>query len=69
MVLKIFEVAEIEGEDYDLHNLIADSKLCHELSYLSKYPPRVAIAKLYLNRDWREAVLKAAKMYLKAKLR
>jgi len=67
MVLKILEIAEIEGEDCDLHNLTADSKLRYELGDISKYPPRIVVAKLYLDRDWREAVLEAAKMYLKDK--
>lgn len=66
MVLNIFKIAEIEGEDFNLKDMIYEynCEIFKEINELLKYPPRIVISKLYMDDRWRRIVLKAAKTYL-----
>ncbi|RLG75743.1 MAG: hypothetical protein DRO23_02965 [Thermoprotei archaeon] len=66
MVLKIFKIAEIEGEDFNLNDMIYEDnyEIFNEIKELLKYPPRIVISKLYIDDKWRGVVLKAVRTYL-----
>jgi len=66
MVLKIFKIAEIVGEDFNLNDMIYEDnyEIFNEIKELLKYSPRIVISKLYIDDKWRRVVLKAARTYL-----
>ena len=61
------EIADIEGEDYNLKDMISESLkqyLEKSIKELIDYPPRIILSKLYYDSEWRNAVIKAAKIYI-----
>lgn len=69
IILQLFRLSENEGEDITLRELLPliykrGRKIQNELSKFIDLPPRVVIALLYLDPDWKEYVRKAAERYL-----
>ena len=69
MILQLLRLSENEGEDITLQELIPlickrGKKIQNKLLKFTDLPPRVVIALLYLDPDWKKHVRKAAEKYL-----
>ncbi len=72
MVEFILEIAEVEGEDYNLVDMVRDDSirelLYKHLSELASCPPRIVISKLYLKPEWRNVVDYVAHRFIERKM-
>jgi len=72
MVLEIFKIADVEGEDYNLEELIPEKLVQpfkQKLGELLKLPPRMVIARLYRDSKWHNKVVEAAKIHIIEKMK